>query len=374
MPFLRTMKENGFLIADDTDEQQVIKDLFQEKICPDLYMLMILPTYQCNLRCWYCIQEHQTVNLTDEMVQRIKKHIVRYLSENEIKRFRLSWFGGEPLLAYSKVLELTKFSMDYCKKHGLGFYCDVTTNSLLLTDSRIEELHKAGVCAYQITIDGCREKHVLVKQSTKGNTFDSALHNILQIAKTDPNVRCILRINYKEDTLEPESIINDVNALIPAEYRPRIEIYPRKIWQESEFEGETEKVSCLNLCSRKSTYKVERGGGGLCYVDGAHFNCIFPNGRVDKCENERLEDTRGLLKEDGTIEWTARNPFETHSALSADSECSTCPYLPFCMGPCPQSRNEMLARQNHISCKFADRDRSVENMIITYCENNSPLV
>lgn len=61
------------------------------------------------------------------------------------------------------------------------------------------------------------------------------------------------------------------------------------------------------------------------------------------------------------------------SLFSADSECSTCPYLPFCMSPCPQSRNEMLASQNRISCKFADRDCSVENMIISYCENNRPL-
>ncbi len=372
-PFLRTMKDNGFLIENDEDEQKLIKKLLHLKSTPDQYMLMILPTYQCNLRCWYCIQEHQTVNLSDEMIQRIKKHIVKYLSVNKVRNFRLSWFGGEPLLAYSQVLDLTSFSSCYCEKNGIGFYCDVTTNSLLLTDNRIEELHHAGVCAYQITIDGCRKKHILVKQSTKENTFDRALHNVLQIVKTNPKVHCTLRINYKEDTLDPTDIMNDVNALIPPKYRPYIEIFPRKIWQVPEFEGETEKVSSLNSCARENTYRVECSGRGLCYVDGVHFNCIFPNGRVDKCENERLEDTRGALKEDGTIEWDERNPFESHSAISAGSECSTCRHLPFCMGPCPQRRNEMLAKGHHISCQFVDRDRTMENLIVTYCENNRPL-
>ena len=85
-------------MEDDVQEMDIIREEFDRKRNSGQYTLMVLPTYDCNLRCWYCIQEHQNMTLSDETVARIKKHIEKYLLENEIKEFRLSWFGGEPLL------------------------------------------------------------------------------------------------------------------------------------------------------------------------------------------------------------------------------------------------------------------------------------
>ena len=85
--------------------------------------------------------------------------------------------------------------------------------------------------SYQITIDGCREKHNLVKRSEEGTAFDVAVNNVLGIVRNAPGAECILRINYSDKTLEPAQIMHDVNQLIPPEYRERITIAPYKIWQ-----------------------------------------------------------------------------------------------------------------------------------------------
>lgn len=372
-PFIERMKKEGFIHEDDVEEKTLIKKLFEQQRCPDMYMLMILPTYQCNLRCWYCIQEHQNVNLTGEMVCRIKKHIQKYLLQTGLKKFRLSWFGGEPLLAYDKLTDLTAFAQTFCKKHGIEFFCDITTNSLLLTPERIKHLGEIGVKTFQITIDGCREKHNQVKQNKKHSTFDKAIDNVLGIIDTIPNSSCILRINYSEKTLEPQKIINDVNSLIPQEYRKNIRVTPCKIWQVDDSLIHKEKVNELHRLVKKDAYNINTASNSICYVDYKHFNCIFPNGTIDKCENEPLEETKGTLTESGDITWNAKNEFETHHVLSASSVCLNCKHLPYCTGPCPFKRNKMIKDFGKIVCQYADAEKSIKEQIINYCEENSDI-
>lgn len=369
-PFLERMKNEGFVLEDNVDEMELVRKEFERQRYPDQYMLMILPTYQCNLRCWYCIQEHQNVNMTDEMVIRIKKHIEKYLLENGIKRFRLSWFGGEPLLAYKKLTDITSFSKDLCKRHNISFFCDITTNSLLLTPERIKELGEIGASSFQITIDGCREKHNQVKQNKDNSTFDKAVNNVLEIVKNIPNANCTLRINYSEQTLEPGKIMHDVNLLIPHEYRKNIKITPCKIWQVKDSEISKEKVSELYSIVRRKSYKTNAIERALCYVDYRHFNCVFPNGRIGKCENEKLEKVKGILTEAGDIVWDTSYPFELHQSLEENSNCFHCKYLPYCMGPCPFKRDEMIGQFGKIVCQYSDADNAMENSIIRYCENS----
>ena len=92
--FVARMKDSGFIIDDDIDEMDRIKAKFDRLRNKDVYFLMILPTYQWNLRCWYCTQEHDNLFLNNDVVDSIKHLIVRKLSDNSIKRFHLSWFGG----------------------------------------------------------------------------------------------------------------------------------------------------------------------------------------------------------------------------------------------------------------------------------------
>lgn len=370
-PFLERMKNEGFVLEDNVDEMELVRKEFERQRHPKQYMLMILPTYQCNLRCWYCIQEHQNVNMTDEMVVRIKKHIEKYLLENGIKRFRLSWFGGEPLLAYKKLTDITSFSKDFCEKHNISFFCDITTNSLLLTSERIKELGEIGVASFQITIDGCREKHNQVKQNKDNSAFDKAVNNVLEIVKTIPSVNCTLRINYSDQTLEPGKIMHDVNLLIPHEYRKNIKIVPCKIWQVKESEISKEKVSELYNIVRRKNYKTNTIERALCYVDYRHFNCVFPNGKIGKCDNDKLENAKGILTEDGDIVWDVPYPFELHQSFGENSECVHCKYLPYCMGPCPFKRDEMIGQFGKIVCQYPDADNIMESSIIRYCENSS---
>lgn len=367
--FLNRMKEEGFILEDDQDELAIVKRKFMEYRYSDQYMLMILPTYQCNLRCWYCIQDHQNVNLTEDVIEKIKQHVSFYLLHEHIKRFRLSWFGGEPLIAYSQVVEVTRFAYDFCQKHDIGFYSDITTNSLLLTKQRINELRDLNVKMFQISIDGCREKHNKIKFMSSYSAFDKALDNIVEIVKNIPQVTCTLRFNYSDVTLEPKKVIDDINSVIPQEYRGCINFSTCRIWQIKAFEGEENALSELRELAKMSGYKVIMGVCDLCYVDYKHFNCIFPNGTVDKCENEKLEHTKRRIGKDGNIEWNLLNDFEHLCTLSNNSDCLNCKHLPFCMGPCPNRRNEMSKIHGRVVCQYKSPETLMEKLIFRYCYN-----
>jgi uncharacterized protein len=176
--FLERMMLFGFVVDDDLNEMDVIKSKFDVLRMPNQYYLMVLPTYQCNLRCWYCVQKHEDLFMSKETVEKIKSLIIRKLSDETINELHLSWFGGDSLLAYDIVLELTKFAKEYALSLGKKFSSVITTNGTLLTPSRIDALRDAGVVNYQITIDGDRETHNSVKELGEISAYDRTLENI----------------------------------------------------------------------------------------------------------------------------------------------------------------------------------------------------
>lgn len=50
--FLTRMKDSGFIVDDDIDELELVKEKFGVMRRNYEYHIMVLPTYQCNLRCW----------------------------------------------------------------------------------------------------------------------------------------------------------------------------------------------------------------------------------------------------------------------------------------------------------------------------------
>lgn len=206
--FIDKMKSQGFIVDDDVNDLDLVKQKFEALTKPWEYYLMVLPTYQCNLRCWYCTQNHADMWMSDDIINRLKKRIINKLSEKEITHFHLSWFGGEPLLAYEKVLNLTIFARDYCKKHDKTFSCAITSNATLLNSERIEALRNAGVTSYQITIDGDRTTHDSIKKLVNCSAYDKTISNVDAIAR---HTHCTLRFNYTHENLKPESIIRDLD-------------------------------------------------------------------------------------------------------------------------------------------------------------------
>ena len=99
-----SLVENGFILPKEEDEIQKVRELIKEIDDNDeLFSLMILPTMNCNFKCWYCYETHvKQSKLDTEFINRIKNFITSTVNLSEMKSFSLSFFGGEPLLYFKK--------------------------------------------------------------------------------------------------------------------------------------------------------------------------------------------------------------------------------------------------------------------------------
>lgn len=367
--FLNRMKVEGFVLDDDEDEYKLVMDEYRKSMLPDVYRLMILPTFRCNLSCWYCVQDHTGADMSDDTVLKVKKHIRKYLVENNIKTLHISWFGGEPLVGYKTVYDISAYAKQVCNELGVELSCDITTNSLLLNKERLRQLKEFNVNHFQITIDGTREEHNKVKHIPHKDTFSTALNNIKDILDIMPVCDVTLRINYSNKMQNPPQIIDEISEVLTDDYRQRLTINIQKVWQEYNEKSDEQPFENLAQYSLKKGFNTTVVSHGKCYVDNKHFNSILPDGRIDICDHEGRDVIgRAFLTEDGDIKWEENLKCFRYSILKENLICNKCKHMPLCGGPCPAKRNEFYSKKgNHLlPCPSDDMDEAIERDIKHY--------
>lgn len=368
-PFIKKLTDAGFIIEDSLDESALVDAKFQRLLCDKEYHLMILPTFNCNLRCWYCIQDHANISMTEQHIKEVKERILEKACSSDINTIRISWFGGEPLVSYDVVLDITSYAQSICKLKNKHFISDITTNGTLLTPERISALRAAGVTGYQITIDGCEEQHNKVKQLQNKSAFQTSLHNIELIAE---NSYCNLRFNYSADTLKPKEILEDLEKYLPVPIRKNIMFTLIKVWQEDSSKISSDKLNQLINGSKSMGLNVFVNPIGFCYVDKKNYEAFYPQGKWGKCENNVAERTASStsVTDYNAMETDKYNP----AYRNKSSECHDCKFLPICWGPCLIHRKAMMDKHNKILCHFNDKEDSIQKFItnlITAKSSNS---
>jgi uncharacterized protein len=173
--------------------------------------LIILPTENCNFRCTYCYEDFEIGQMKDNTVQAIKHLIQNRLSK--LKRFHISWFGGEPLLAKKLVLDLSRFAQEHCNAAGVEFSSFMTTNAFALTPELFADLVKADVRGYQISIDGNADAHDQTRKLISGRgTFERIWANLLALRESSEQFLINLRIHVHTQN------IDSLRSLMPKLY------------------------------------------------------------------------------------------------------------------------------------------------------------
>ena len=109
-------------IAKNWNKQSVVK------------ALCIHVAHDCNLRCKYCFADtgefHGGRSL---MSAEVGKKAIDFVINNSgnRKNIEIDYFGGEPLMNFGVVKEITEYAKEEAKKHGKNFRFTVTTNGFL---------------------------------------------------------------------------------------------------------------------------------------------------------------------------------------------------------------------------------------------------
>ena len=300
------LSANGIILDQEIDEYQLLVEEHKKEIEESLsYDLTLLPTLDCNLRCWYCFERHiKGSHLTEEARNRIISHVNEIIKDNSgIKLLNLCMFGGEPLLyfeteVYPLLLQIRNLVHSKMKEVVFSFI----TNGILITEQNIS-LFADLKANFQISIDGCKRNHDKIKfiPHSNNSTYEEVMHVIHLITANPQRMVVNLRINYNDDTLvDLPNIINDLKDID----RGRIRIHLERVWQTSpkassrvllkdainKFMLNGFYVTYMNLFRRSFSCWSSKRRHSVVSYDGAVYNCTGRDFTDATKEGELLND------------------------------------------------------------------------------------
>ncbi|MDR0231256.1 MAG: SPASM domain-containing protein [Dysgonamonadaceae bacterium] len=346
------LSEKLFISENDKDDFLVYKSMIDSQRNNLSHMhLTIAPTMDCNFSCHYCFEKKEKKYITSEVIDSLIKYIEQ---QKDLSSILLTWFGGEPLMAIDKIQEFyNKFQKIWGEKE---FSANIITTAYHITPEIIEVLKEVKISSMQITLDGNKETHNKIKQTTGcSDVFSKVIQNIDLLTELAPEIHITIRVNLTRENIK--EYVELYKFLLGRYKGKNIGIAPGFVNNRGH---NSDKKSPLFLSLKEcSEYVLD-----LFYNHGIHspaiqypdrfFNeCairnrtsmgVDPEGYVYKCW-EIIGNKKyaiGRLS-DGQIDYTNITILNRQlygADTLEDKTCSQCRYLPLCNGGCPLQRIE----------------------------------
>lgn len=370
---------NGFIIDDKKDELNIIRLRNKENSFNKHSDLVVLPTLDCNLKCWYCWESHiPNSKMGEETQEAIYEYVKKELGYGNIDSLNLEFFGGEPLLHFDDIVfPLAIKIKDLLEKNNKTFVSTFITNGSLITDKTVDKLALLNPL-FQITLDGSKQKHdkVRFRKADNGGTYKEIIKALYLITERIQNARINIRINFDNKTLEnPEELVRDLNNL----NREKVFIHLERVWQTKSNKVEKQKKEVLEQAISlllSNNFIVDYGNFQSklfsCKSDRYRILAINYNGDVYKCTGRPFtkENRQGVLLNDGSVDWDYNNiANRLGSATYENEKCLQCKILPLCMGPCSQKNVENNWGDISNICLLNNYEFSINEFVITHFNN-----
>ena len=342
---VKYLYENNYIVDNDVDEFSIAK----EKVC-SVYndsglFIMLYVTNQCNFRCVYCPQEHESKVFSDEYWNALYHFIEKKLQTNLYKDVHISFFGGEPLLEVNAIIDFLERLKTLKEVYPeVAFRHNMTTNGYLLTPGIYDKLVSLDVVWYQITLDGLAKTHNKTRPRVDGaETWDKIIENITYINRKYDGTCVWIRANLG---LENHDSIKELFEWFDKKFFNSKFVY--FIYGVSAFTSKVDKTMTVsnfgqtyadfldNVMLKYKKYRTRKYSdlslrflSLACKCASSEFYAIRADGKVANCEQayDEKDTTIGYLSKNGEVVITTDNPrveeYETE-------ECETCNFYPLC--------------------------------------------
>ncbi|HWM94934.1 MAG TPA: radical SAM protein [Thermoanaerobaculia bacterium] len=244
---LQVLKRRGYLTEMSPESEAefftaVTDRLHQRKIL-GMPSYIVMPTYNCNLRCSYCFQDHMRTDqrfghllrtMRPEMVDRIfaglpKIEALHGIEGDGPRARRIGFFGGEPLLEASR--PTVQYIMDKALALGTAAFWAVTNGTelhayeALLSPEKLSQL--------QITIDGPPQEHDRRRIYADGSgSYERIARNISMAL--DHGVYVSIRLNVDRNNVQTLPELAEEFVARGWDSQPRFSVYTAPIRAENE--------------------------------------------------------------------------------------------------------------------------------------------
>lgn len=356
--FMVALELCGFM-TDKEDERRMLmlnrlrRD--QQSADSSILMLSICPTLECNFRCAYCFEPRKSDKTVmsretrGKLLDFIKKH-------KECRKLSVSWYGGEPTMAFDVVEMLTEQFLELYPDYD---HATLITNAYLLDREKAEKLNRLKITNVQVTLDGTASLHDCRRPLKSGApTYNTIINNLDMLMNSSFNGSCSVRMNLDRGNLAEFS---DLRSELLERYKNKpLTIYPARIstkhWAANErFEdiGGHEWADFIVRGYCEHGILPETGiypySNVLktCMAGIDHGYVVAPGGELYKC----WED---IGKENMIAGSLYSNKFDDFNSIALryrmegdpflDAGCMECQVFPICDGGCIKKR---LAGRHH---------------------------
>jgi len=306
--------------------------------------LTILVTEDCNFGCPYCYEKNKrSVDMSSETVARLKDFITTFLP---LEKLDVTWFGGEPLLRFDIMRDLSQWFADTC----IPFTASIVTNGWGLTEDVTRHLEKMRVRQIQVTLDGSPSIHNARRFHLEHGDSHHVIQANLDRLMLKAQWRGGLRINYVVDEDNADNFgetcdywskrYPGCDVKLKATFRDKTErglLLPGCFSREQEVDFSLQQ---FRQDRENGIALLPRKNGVACLAACRNAFVVGAEGQLYKC----LDDVGKKEMEIGSI-FTPPDDWNTEVAeryrvagdLYESPKCRTCFYLPICT-PCPNIR------------------------------------
>jgi uncharacterized protein len=375
---LATLRKRGYITSMTRAEERERYDRLVElrhvkwSSLPPAYTLM--PTYDCNLRCGYCFQDHMRTDARYE-------HLLRFMTPKVVDRIvaampaieerhglcrdgeprSIMFFGGEPFLARSR--PLIDYMIAAIRRAGPASFTAVTNGTEL--EAYEDLLRPDCIAVLQITLDGTPELHDARRIRADGSgSFAAIVRNIDMALGRGVKIDVRMNVDRRNVGVLPDlaalfeargwSGHPDFSAYVAPVHDPKNDLGRKTTFNSHELgqavaalQAEHPQLRCFGLPDdelRRSLRRLfQQRGDALPLMKssycGAHTSMyvIDPFGDIYACW-ERTGDKNvriGWIEEDGTPVFVADRLAEWRKrSVSSNETCAQCRYSLYCGGGC----------------------------------------
>jgi uncharacterized protein len=351
--------ENG----DPELKQYLLEDPFIEnphgyfKNDPNVNMITVFTTNQCNLNCSYCYEKANDLHSAKSIdMETFRKGIDFFVSRYKEKGvLGIQFFGGEPLINYEFISEAVKYLKKLENTLDIKFIFSIVTNGTIF-NKQVKELLVTNKFSVTISVDGTRDIHDKNRTFLNGKgSYDKVMENVKELSAylkvtarltiTDPSMS-LVKV-YEELTSQGFSAVS-------------FDIVSKSQYDDFDFDALSENMKefaqyFLDNFKKKKLIQhqkllhilfvihngMRKGVRYLPCAAGSTYFSLSVNGDIYPCHrlNNNKKFVWGNIYEG--IDLKKRNAFlEKHLIFNRDnSSCTNCWAKYLCGGTCYENAN-----------------------------------